>query len=132
MYDNSMDRLQLRSKIENVLLGKGFEVISKDVAIEKSKRVKNASEDRTSSKEESYKSIDVKSVYLLKFTYTYQQAPKTVWQQKTKYVLEELNGSITDLADGGKLVASYSYKRGTKTDKEPEDVIEELISRLLN
>lgn len=130
---DKFDPLDVTGKLENLLLGKEFDVVSEDVAISKSKR--NVTKNSNGSTEESFNSIDVKSVYVFKYKYAATTIPPRWMWQKEKYIITEMSGNIVDLANDGKLVATFTYSNKSTSyskAKEVEVVLESLLEKLLN
>lgn len=126
------DPVDISGKLENMLLNRGFSVVSEEVALEKAKTNSVIHDGKFSS--ESYSAIELKSVYALKYKYTYAHV-KQEMGIKNKDIILEMSGNIVDLADGGKLVATFTYSHGLQSynkTKGVNDLLEALLVKLLN
>lgn len=123
VFCTSADPLGLRNTFEHILLSRGYDVVSREIAIAKSKLnvdldLKN---NRVKGGVESYRIQEIPSVYVLSFSYvTYYGVIET---------MGPLYGSIIDLRTG-RVVKSLKANKHMEILMSNHDLLETLVDEL--
>ena len=119
------DPLNIQGELEHLLLAKGYDVVSEDVAVRKAKSDidMNYNNNRAQGGIESYNTTELRSVYALTFSYS------DVWNGLLfGNQVKKLYGSLIDLRTG-KVVKSLKIDRKSSY-KSDSAFLEELVNRM--
>lgn len=121
----SNDWLQLQGELEHLLLARGYDVVSEEVAVWKAKSDidVNYGSNKVQGRIESYNTTELRSVYALTFSYSLHPGSAL-----TEPRIRKLYGSLINLRTGKvvkslKLSASWSWKGNS-------ELLEELVDQM--
>lgn len=122
----TLDPMGFTGELEHLLLSRGFDVVSQEVAIRKAKLNIDVNYDnqRTQGEVESYNTTELRSVYSL--TFSYSTRFDGVFSERK---IIKLYGSLIDLRTG-KIVKSLKIDRGPLSSKGNSDLLEKLVDKL--
>ncbi len=119
------DPLVLSGELEHLLVSRGYDVVSQEVAVRKAKSNidMNYNNSRAQGGIESYNTTELGSIYALTFSYSY------VWDGIFGDVITKLYGSLIDLRTG-KVVKSLKINRSRWSLKGNSAFLEKLVDQM--
>lgn len=120
------DWLNLQGELEHLLLARGYDVVSQEVAVQKAKSDIDVNYDnnKVQGEIESYDTTELRSIYSLTFSYS-----STLGGIFSNPKIEKLYGSLIDLRTG-KVVKSLKIHRSSWSFKSNSALLEELVDRM--
>ena len=120
------DWLNLQGELEHLLLARGYDVVSQEVAVQKAKSGidVNYSDNKVQGEIESYNTTELRSIYSLTFSYS-----STLGGLFSNPKIEKLYGSLIDLRTG-KVVKSLKIDRSAWSFKGNSAFLEELVNQM--
>ena len=120
------DHLQLQGELEHLLLARGYDVVSEEVAVWKAKSdiSMNYGNNKVQGRIESYNTTELGSVYAL--TFSYSSGFDGIFRESK---IIKLYGSLIDLRTG-KVVKSLKIDRSAWSSKGNSAFLEELVDQM--
>jgi hypothetical protein len=120
------DPLVLSGELEHLLVSRGYDVVSQEVAVRKAKSDidMNYGNNKVQGGIESYDTTELRSVYSLTFSYS-----STLGGLFSNPKIEKLYGSLIDLRTG-RVVKSLKIHRGPLSLKDNSELLEKLVNRM--
>jgi hypothetical protein len=122
------DLLHLQGELEHLLLARGYDVVSEEVAVRKAKSNINMdyNNNRVQGGIESYNTTELGSVYALTFSYSYRFDGSILHDS---YKITQLYGSLIDLRTG-KIAKSLKINRSIWSLKGNSEFLEKLLDQM--
>ena len=120
------DLLQLQGEIEHLLLARGYDVVSEEVAVRKAKSDINMNygNNKVQGRIESYNTTELGSVYAL--TFSYSSRFDGIFSERK---IIKLYGSLIDLRTG-RVVKSLKIDRSALSWKGNSELLEDLVDQM--